>query len=415
MSQEVIIAGGGVIGLCSALYAAEAGHKVTIIERNGPSRDGCSLGNAGMIVPSHFIPLAAPGMVALGLKWMWNPESPFYIKPRLSADLISWAWKFWRAATKDHVRKSAPLLRDLSLASRALYEALDDSGLDFGLEKRGLLMLCKSQHGLDEEAVTAAKANELGIPAEVLDAKQTAALDPNVTMDIQGSVYFPKDCQLVPGRFMTAVQERCEALGVRFLWNTSITGWKTEGGRIVAVKIGNDEISGDQFVLSGGSWSPEMLQGLKLNLPMQAGKGYSLTLKNPVELSSICSIFTEARIAVTPMDGGMRFGGTMEVAGLNEDITKRRVQGIINAIPAYYPKFKPSDFADIQPWRGLRPCSPDGLPYLGRTAAVNNLIVATGHAMMGLSLAPISGKIVANLLSGEPAGQDLTMLSPDRY
>ena len=415
MSQHVIIVGGGVIGLCSALYAAQAGYRVTVIDREPELRDGCSFGNAGMIVPSHFIPLAAPGMVALGLKWMWNPESPFYIKPRLSPSLLGWAYRFWRAATPGHVARSAPLLRDLSLESRSLYEELAGGGLDFGLVKDGLLMLCKTAHGLEEEAAGAAKARELGIPADVLDAKQTAALDPGVRMDIAGSVYYPKDCHLSPGRFMAAVLNRCHQLGVTFLWQTTVSGWRTASGKISAVKTSAGELEADQFVLCGGSWTPEMLDGLNLRLPMQAGKGYSLTLQKPRELSRICAIFTEARIAVTPMDGAMRFGGTMEIAGLNEDITHRRVQGIIKAVPKYYPEFEPEDFAGVQPWRGLRPCSPDGLPYLGKTAAVGNLVVATGHAMMGLSLAPVTGKIVSQLLAGEKPATDLTLISPDRY
>src|SRR5689334_22715492 len=197
MSKRILVIGGGVIGLSTAYYCARKGHRVTVIDRNPEQRDGCSFGNAGMIVPSHFIPLAAPGMVALGIKWMWNPESPFYIKPRLNWDLLSWGIKFWKAATPEHVKRSAPLIRDMSLASRTCFEefaALPDN--DFGLVKKGLLMLCKTEHGLEEEAKTAKMAVELGIPAEVLDAKKTAALDPDVRMDIAGSVYFPKDCHM---------------------------------------------------------------------------------------------------------------------------------------------------------------------------------------------------------------------------
>ena len=173
MSKHVLTIGAGVIGLSTAYYLARRGCRVTVLDREPSPRDGCSFGNAGMIVPSHFVPLAAPGMVALGLKWMWNPESPFYVKPRLNADLLTWGWKFWRAATAAHVDRSAPLIRDLSFASRALFEelaALPDN--DFGLVKRGLLMLCKTQHALDDEARTAARARDLSIPAEVLDARQ---------------------------------------------------------------------------------------------------------------------------------------------------------------------------------------------------------------------------------------------------
>src|SRR6185312_3717959 len=153
MSKRILVIGGGVIGLSTAYYCARKGHRVTVIDRNPEQRDGCSFGNAGMIVPSHFIPLAAPGMVALGLKWMWKPESPFYIRPRLDWDLLSWAFRFWRASTPGRVRRAAPLLRDLQLASRACFEELADlTGNGFALMKRGLLMLCKTQHALDEEA-----------------------------------------------------------------------------------------------------------------------------------------------------------------------------------------------------------------------------------------------------------------------
>ena len=169
MRENLVIVGGGVIGLSTAYYCAKAGYAVTVIDRNPPARNGCSFGNAGMVVPSHFIPLAAPGMVALGLKWMWNPESPFYIRPRFDPQLFEWGWRFWRASTAERVEKAAPLLRDISLASRAAFEALAAlAQLDFGLVKKGLLMLCRSQHALDEEAHTAAQARALGIPAEVL-------------------------------------------------------------------------------------------------------------------------------------------------------------------------------------------------------------------------------------------------------
>jgi D-amino-acid dehydrogenase len=405
--KHIVVIGGGVIGLSAACECAARGHRVTVIEK-ARGRRGASFGNAGMIVPSHFIPLAAPGMVALGLKWMWNPASPFYIQPRLDWDLIAWAWRFWRASTREHTERSAPLLRDLHLASRAAYEKISD---ECGLVRNGLLMLCKTQRALDEEAHTAAKARALGIPADVLDARQTAALDPDVTMDIAGSVHFPKDCHLRPERYVAAMERR---LGAPML-DAEVTGWRREGGRIAAVQTTAGEIAGDEFVLAGGAWSAALVRGLGLRLPMQAGKGYSVTLPQPVELPRICSILTEARVAVTPMENSLRVGGTMEIAGMDERISPRRVEGILGALPRYYPRFRREHFDGITPWSGLRPCSPDGLPYLGRTRAAGNLIVATGHSMMGVSLAPVTGDIVAQLAGGEPPRFDLALLSPDRY
>jgi D-amino-acid dehydrogenase len=417
MSKRVVVIGAGIIGLSTAYYCARRGFKVTVVERKPAHRDGCSFGNAGMVVPSHFIPLAAPGMIALGLKWMWNPASPFYIKPRLDAGLIGWGIKFWRAANAEHVRRSAPLIRDLSFASRACFEelaALPD--VDFGLVKKGLLMLCQSQHTLQEEAGTAEKARALGIPAEVLDAKQTAALDPGARMDIAGSIYFPRDCHLSPDRLMAVFQAQLEQLGARFIWEKEVTDLKTEGGRVRAVVIaGGQEIEGDEFVLCGGVWSPEVARKFSLNIPMQAGKGYSLTLPKPRQLPNLCSILSEARVAVTPMGRTLRVGGTMEIAGVNEDINPVRVQGIVRSFCRYYPEFQPADFEGVQPWRGLRPCSPDGMPYVGRTAKFTNVSLATGHAMMGLSLGPVTGQLIADILAGEKVKHDLTLLSPDRY
>jgi D-amino-acid dehydrogenase len=352
-------------------------------------------------------------MVAMGLKWMGNPESPFYVQPRLDAGLLRWALGFWKASTAARVERAAPLLRDLLLAGRESFARLAEEE-DFGLVQRGLLMLCKSHHALDEEARTAAKARALGIPAEVLDARQTAALDPAVTMDIAGSVYFPKDCHLQPARYVAALERRLRAAGVEFRFGAEVTGWRRDGARLAAVAMAQGEIAGDEFVLAGGAWSADLVRGLGLRLPLQAGKGYSLTLAEPVELPTLCAIFTEARVAVTPMGGALRFGGTMEIAGMSEAINPRRIAGIVKAIPRYYPKFSPEHFAGIEPWSGLRPCSPDGLPFLGRTGVASNLLVATGHAMMGLSLAPVTGELAGQLVDGEPPRFDLTLLAPDR-
>ena len=417
MSKSVLVVGGGVIGLCTALYAARRGMAVTVVDRGpGTGRDGCSFGNAGMIVPSHFVPLAAPGMVRLGLRMMWNPRSPFYVKPRLNRDLIGWGLKFNRASTHGRVAAAAPVLRDLNLASRACYEQLaDELGDDFFLAKRGLLMLCKTAAALDEEAHLAGRANALGVPAEVVDAAGAARIDPGVTMDVAGGVYFPKDCHLSPDRFMASVLRALERLGVAFHWNTELTRWRHRGDRVLSAVTTAGELRADEFVLAGGSWSPLTLRALRVEMPMQAGKGYSLTLPRPRQLPQVCSILAEARVAVTPMGDTLRFGGSMEIAGLNAAVNPQRVRGMVDSIPAYYPEFEQADFADVKPWAGLRPCSPDGLPYIGRFQRYANLSAATGHSMMGLSLGPITGKVMAEVLDGERPSVSIDLLRPDRY
>lgn len=414
--RHVLIVGGGVIGLCSAYYAALAGHHVTVVERGAPDHDSCSLGNAGMVVPSHFVPLAAPGAVTMGLKWMWNPASPFYIQPRLDWDLLSWSWKFFCSATRSHVERAAPLIRDLSFASRAAFVDLaQQHGNPFGLAERGLLMFCKTEQGLEEEAHAAEVARNLGVPARVLSPSEVSALDPGVRYDIAGAVHYPKDCHLNPREFVAWITQRLESLGVDLRFNTRAMGWSTEGDHITGLRTPTGEVKADEYVVAGGAWSPEVARPLGVKIPMQAGKGYSLTLPHPRQLPALCSIFTEARIAVTPMGDTLRFGGTMEIAGLDETIRPVRVRGIIQSVSRYFPEFTPADFDGIPVWRGLRPCSPDGLPYLGRLARWKNCVVATGHAMMGLSLGPITGQLVAQLLSRESPSLDLSLLKPERF
>ena len=418
MSKKVVIVGAGVIGLSTAYYCAREGFQVTVLDRGEPVCDGASYGNAGMIVPSHVIPLAAPGMVALGLKWMFNPASPFYIKPRLDAELFGWAFKFWKASTAAHVKRAAPLIAELSLASRACFEELSAlPGMTADFEKRGLVMLCREEHTLHEEEKTAAYARELGVPAERLDAAATAKLNPGARMNVAGSIYFPLDCHLSPRRFLSALQREVERLGVALRWKTEAAAFSTSGGRVSAVRLSNgEEIEGDEFILCGGSWAPDLVANLGLKLPMQAGKGYSLTLEKPHHQLTTPSILTEARVAVTPMGDTLRVGGTMEVAGRDLGINPVRVRGIIDSFCRYFPDYQPKDFAEVKPWSGLRPCSPDGMPYVGRTQKFLNLSVAAGHAMMGLSLAPITGKIIADTLSGRPvAASRAVLLSPDRY
>jgi D-amino-acid dehydrogenase len=415
-AKKVVIIGGGIVGLATAYYAARRGHRVTILERDARPGGGCALGSAGMIVPSHFIPLAAPGMVALGLKWMLDRESPFHVRPRFSRSLFSWGWRFMRAANAAHVARSAPLLRDLHLASRACYEEWSEELGDIGLVRKGLLMLCKSEHGLSEEEKTAAMARGLGIAAECLTRRETEALEPSLRFDIAGAVYYPRDCHLTPDRLLAALRDAVADAGVEIAWETVPARWRIEGDRIASITTDRGEvIRGDEYVLAAGVRSTNVGEQLGVRLPMQAGKGYSMTLASPSRLPAICAILSEARVAVTPMGTSLRIGGTMELGVLDESIDPARVRGIVRAVPRYFPDFRADDFRDLSVWCGLRPCSPDGLPYLGRFTRYTNLSAATGHSMMGLSLAPITGKLMAEVLSDEDPSIDIGALSPERY
>jgi D-amino-acid dehydrogenase len=268
---------------------------------------------------------------------------------------------------------------------------------------------------LQEETHIAEYARKLGLPAEVLDAQATAELEPDVRLDVCGAVHYPLDCQLNPADFVRGMQSQLARYDCEFQFDSEVTGLELCDGRLRAVRTVRGELPADDVVLAGGVWSQEFARRCGVSLPLQAGKGYSLTLEQPRQRPRLCAVLSEARVAVTPMGTSLRLGGTMEIAGLDESIRVPRIQGIVNSVRRYYPAFEAADFQDIVPWRGLRPCSPDGLPYLGRTREIPNLVVATGHAMMGISLAPITGRLVAELLAQERPSFDLSLLSPDRY
>ena len=416
-SRSVIICGGGIIGLSCAYYLAREGWRVTVVERNAEGADSCAHGSAGYISPSHVVPLAAPGMVWKGLKWMLSSRSPFYIKPRLDSDLMRWGWLFARACTQAHTRRAAPVLRDLCLGGRKLFvELADITGNAFELKTEGLLNLCQTQEGLDHEAHgLAAIANELGVEAQVLDARQTAALEPGAKLAVAGSVYFPIDAHVTPRRLMPALTGLLKEMGVKFAWNTSVYGWRAEGGRIAGVSTTSGDLYADEYVLAGGSWSPSMVAGLGVRLPMQPGKGYSLTIPQPRFQLTKSLILTERRVAVTPMGEQLRFGGTMEISGHSDSVRPERVEQIIAGAQAFFPEMTAADFAGIKPWFGYRPVSPDGLPYIGRMGRYANLSTASGHAMLGLTMAPISGLLISEILTGRKPSVDLALLNPNRF
>lgn len=416
MSGPTVIVGGGIVGLSAAYELLRRGRQVVLLEKGAADHDSCSLGNAGMIVPSHFVPLAAPGMVALGLKWMFDGESPFWVRPRLDPALFSWGWKFWRASTQAHVARCEPILRDLNLRSRALFlRHRDELPGRFDLEDVGLLALCQTQQTLDHEAVMAARSNALGVPTEVLSADEVRRRDPGVDYAIAGAVLFTKDAHLDPLKLVASLTAEVTRLGGRIVFDAEVTGWKGEGDLLRAAVTKQGEFAGEAFVLAAGAWSPAAAAALGLRIPMQAGKGYSMRLERPVQRPKYCSLLMEARVAVTPMGSALTVGGTMEITGNDLSVNPARVRGIRKAFVRYYPAFKEADFEALPVWSGLRPCPPDGMPYLGRTRAKRNLIVATGHSMMGLSLGPVTGEIVAQLICGEPTSVALKEVDPDRH
>ena len=413
--HDVLIIGGGVIGLCCGWSLARAGRTVTILDRHPTRRESCSDENAGMVVPSHFIPLAAPGVIAQGLKWMLNPKSPFYLRPRLDPALWSWCWQFFRHANARHVEDTKQLLADFSLESRRLFLEWAEE-LQFDLTTRGLMMLCRTEAGLEDEAKVAALAAAVGVKAEVCDAARVRELDPDAQMDVAGAVWFAQDCHLDPLDFLEALRTAIRAKGGRFL-EGECAEFNRQGDRLTGIRTTADEtLNAEHVILAGGAWTPELTRQLSLRIPMQGGKGYSLTLREPAELPRLCSLLKEARVAVTPMGNKLRVGGTMEICGTDLSINRTRLQGIIEGFCEFFPTFSPDAFTGIEPWSGLRPCTPDGLPCIGLIPGTQNATVATGHNMLGLSLGPVTGELVAAQLAGQPSiAFDAQRLDPRRF
>lgn len=413
--KNVAIVGGGIVGLFCAYYLNQSGHRVTVFDKSNLD-DNCSVGNAGMIVPSHIIPLAAPGMIAKGIRWMFNPKSPFYVKPRLNGRLIKWGLKFYSHATKEHVEKSIPLLRAISLLSKSLYQELnEEQRLNFGYEERGLLMLYQSKEIEKEETEAARLANKNGVEAHLLSLSEIQQMEPDVTVTARGGVYFPGDAHLVPQLLSANLIQYLEGNGVTINRNTPVTDFTLEGGRIKSLHISEGPRSFDEYILAAGAWSAGVSSKLHVDLPIQGGKGYSFTIQNVKRNVRIPTLLLDGRVAVTPMGNSLRFGGTMEINGTDLSINMNRVKGIVETIPNFYPDIDVSLPAEQNVWRGLRPCSPDGLPYLGRSKKVKNLVIATGHSMMGVSLAPATGKLVSEIVDDKNTSMNLSAFNPERF
>jgi D-amino-acid dehydrogenase len=415
MSQnyDIIIIGGGVIGLCVAYYLRQEGCRVALLEK-GELGSGSSWANAGLIVPSHFIPLAAPGAIGQGLRWMFSPESPFYIKPRFDLALFDWLWQFRAACTQSHVNRAMPLLRDLHLASLELYQRLATL-LDFGFQTRGLLLLYKYEAGQHECQELVETAHQIELEAEMLTADQVQARLPGLDVQATGGAYFPRDAHLDPAQFVTQLGQYLRQQEVDLFTQTEAIGLTIANQKVTAVVTSQGQFTAAEVVLAGGAWSPGLVRSVGLKLPIQAAKGYSFTLPQPNYPLEIPLLFTDARIAVTPLPQGIRFAGTLELAGLNLSINFRRVQAIRRAIPAYLGQLNLTGLEQVETWAGLRPCTPDGLPVIGRTSNCSNLTVATGHAMLGISLAPITGQLVVQIITGQPPSVDVSALSLARF
>lgn len=415
--MRIIIIGGGIIGLSSAYYLQQSGHEVTVIDKSDMT-DNCSYGNCGYVCPSHFVPLATPGIVKQGLKWMLNSKSPFYVQPRLNKSLIDWGLKFMRSATPEKVAKAAVPLRDIAIFSQKLYE--DWTRLPqfkFAYQHKGLLEIFQTQSGADHAHHMVHKAHELGLlDTELLSYGQLQQLEPHTKINAIGAVWFKCDAHVYPNKLMQQLIADLKQKGVRLVGNEEVKGFENNNGSITKVITEKNGYDADTVVVASGSWSREVAAKMQVKIPLVAGRGYSVTLEDSPYKINYPSVLVEGRVALTPMDGNkIRFGGTMEITSHQVPPRMSRVEGILSAVARYYPEFKVPVPTMDKVWYGYRPCSADGLPYIGRTKQWKNVVMATGHAMLGLSLGAGTGKLVSEIVNEEQFSMNIAPFDPNRF
>jgi D-amino-acid dehydrogenase len=414
MGKNIMVIGGGIVGLSCAYYLMKEGHAVTVIDKSDMIA-GASYVNAGYLTPSHIIPLASPGMMAKGIKYMFNSSSPFYMKPRIDLDFIKWAWHFNRSSTKANVEKAIPLIKDINLLSKELYIDMHNSGEmgKFQLEKKGLLMLYKTKKEGDHEKEVARRAADEGLEVKELSRQALDALQPHLSRDILGAVHYECDAHTTPSEIMTRLKEYLVAKGVQLKKKEAVQHFASNGSKITSVLTDKDKYHPDEVVLASGSWTQQLGKSLNLNLSLQPGKGYRINVHRPLGIV-LPAVLMEAKVAVTPMQGFTRFAGTMELSGINHTIRKERVRAIGKAAGNYYETAQIHEAEMEEAQCGLRPVTPDGLPYIGRPSGWDNLTIATGHAMMGWSLGPATGKLISEIISEKKLSMDISGFHPER-
>ncbi|MCI0457014.1 MAG: FAD-dependent oxidoreductase [Gemmataceae bacterium] len=410
----VAVVGGGVIGASCAYYLSRAGWRVTVLDRGGFGK-GCSHGNCGLVCPSHILPLAAPGVPALALKSLLAPNSPFAIKPRIDPALWGWLFHFWRRCNERAMLESARGIQALLNSSRRLYdELMRDEPFDCEWETRGVLFVLLTRAGLEEHAHTARRMHEtFGLVSTRYEGDALTELEPALKPGMAGGFHYPGDAHLRPDRLMTSWRRVLERRGVVILDNREVKGLIRDHGRVRALTTSDGEHPADAFVIAAGALTPAFQRQLGCKIPIQPGKGYSITMPRPARCPRYPLLLEEHRVAVTPMQSGYRLGSTMEFAGYDTTLNRRRLDLLREGARHYLhePYCEPVE----EEWCGWRPMTYDSKPIIDRSPALANIVIAAGHNMLGLSMAPATGKLVAELLNDAAPHLDPAPYSVKRF
>lgn len=391
--------GAGIIGTAAAYYLARDGWNVTLVDRAGLG-EACSHANCGLVCPSHVLPLAEPGAVAKTLPALLQPNAPLAIQPRLDWDLWAWLLAFARRCNRRDMLASARAIQPLLDSSLRLFETLfTEEGIDCEWQKRGLLFAYRDAGEWSAYDATDRLLRErFAAGAQRLAADELADVEPALTSDLAGGWHYDHDGHLRPDKLLTGWRSVLERQGVRIIENCPVRGFVSRGGQAVAARVEGGEIPGDVFVAALGAWSPEFARGLGCRIPIQPGKGYSITLPSPTDGPRMPLIFPETHVAVTPMVSGLRLGSMMEFAGYDDSLPPHRLRMLRDGAQPYLRTRL--DAPAETPWYGWRPMTTDGLPIIDRAPRLPNVMLAAGHNMLGLSMAPATGRLVTELLGG---------------
>jgi D-amino-acid dehydrogenase len=411
-SADVVIVGGGIIGLSCAHYLEQHGRSPLVIERGEVGR-GSSYGNAGLVAPSHSIPLPAPGVVRQALRWLADPESPFFIRPRLDPGLLRWLVRFAFSAQRKPMLRGIPVLRDLNRLSAALYAELarDPSEPSLGYQTGGVINVYRTERGLEHGCQEAALLERYGVPSQVIEGEHLLAAEPALNAGLAGGVLWPEDGFIDPAAFVGGWRTQLVRRGVQLLTDTEVLAvGGAESAATVRTTAGT--VCCRDVVIAAGAWSAALLSRMGHRLAIQPAKGYSVTVQQPASRLRRPLLLVESKVALTPMGDALRIAGTMELGGLDQSIDLRRMDAVRRAADPYLRAGSAGVSETI--WTGLRSLSADGLPMIGRIHSMPSVAVASGHGHIGVSLAPVTGKLIAELLSGEKPSVDIAPLRPDR-
>lgn len=413
--EKIIIVGGGVIGLSAAYYLQKGNYNITIID-SGDITDSCSFGNMGLLAPSDFVPLASPSAIAEGLKSLLNRASPVYIKPRLNLSFLKWALHFYKSSTQQNVDKNTPHLRNLlNLSRKLINEIRDDIGDVFEMEEIGCMQMYRSQKLYEQKLRIMDAQDESGIKVERLDQEELQRREPDVELDIYGALLFKSDAHLHPGKFMIVMKNYLEKKGVIFQLNTKVIEFEKSERAIKSVITDKGIFSANYILLSTGSWMSQLTKKLGINLLLQPGKGYSYTYDYMEKNIRYPALLMDAHCAITPWNHALRIGGTMEFSGINNKILINRMYNIYKSVKLFYPGLKIDFPSRDKIWTGLRPVTPNGLPYIGHVDSFDNLFIAGGHAMLGISQGAATGKIISDLVERRVPEIDINAFKIKRF